>query len=87
MELAGIDVQREIAAEQARVVSEALKSAKIDIVGGEAEFFDKITTAITAGKAVDRAVDNSDTLALVEKAIERFTGGGKKKSESKGNGE
>ena len=81
VELAGIDVQRKIAAEQARVVGEALKSAKIDIVGGEAEFFDKITSAVTTGKSVDRAVDNSDTLGLVEKALEKFTG--KKKPESK----
>jgi hypothetical protein len=59
VELAGIDVQRQIAAEQAKVVGEALKSAKIDIVGGETEFFDRITSAITTGKTVDRIVDNS----------------------------
>ncbi|MEM9480772.1 MAG: flotillin family protein [Verrucomicrobiota bacterium] len=86
VEIAEIDVQKDIAAEQARVVGEALKSANIDIVGGEAEFFDKITTAVTAGKAVDRAVENSDTLALVEKALSKLTGS-KKKPAAKENGE
>ncbi len=65
VELAEIDVQRQIAAEQAKVVGEALKSAKIDIVGGESEFFDKITKAITNGKAVDRTIDNSRALSDV----------------------
>jgi len=62
VELAGIDAQRQIAAEQSHVVAEALKSAKIDIVGGETQFFDRITQAITTGKAVDRTVENSRTL-------------------------
>ncbi|MEM0896386.1 MAG: flotillin family protein [Verrucomicrobiota bacterium] len=86
VEIAEIDVQKDIAAEQARVVGEALKSANIDIVGGEAEFFDKITAAVTAGKAVDRAVENSDTLALVEKALTKLTGS-KKKPTGKDGGE
>jgi hypothetical protein len=65
VELAEIDVQRQIAAQQAKVVGEALKHSKIDIVGGESEFFDKITKAITTGKAVDRTVENSRTLTDV----------------------
>jgi hypothetical protein len=47
------------------VVGEALKHSKIDIVGGEAEFFDRITKAVTTGKSVDRAVDSSRTLTDV----------------------
>jgi len=62
IELAEIDVQRLIAAEQAVVVGEALKSANIDIVGGETEFFDRITNAITRGKTIERTVTNSETL-------------------------
>lgn len=65
VELAEIDVHRQIAAEQAKVVGEALKSAKIDIVGGETQFFDKITNAITSGKVVDRTIDNSRALSDV----------------------
>ncbi|MBK1834877.1 flotillin family protein [Roseibacillus ishigakijimensis] len=69
VELAEIDVQRQIAAEQAKVVGEALKSAKIDIVGGETEFFDRITRAITTGKVVDRVVDNSRVIDDVKETF------------------
>lgn len=66
VELAQIDVQAKIAAAQATVLGEAVKSAKIEIVGGEAQFFDRIANAISAGKAVDRAVANSTVLADVK---------------------
>lgn len=69
VELAQIDVQRQIAEQQAVVIGEALKHAKIDIVGGETEFFDRITRAITTGKAVDRAVDNSKVLGDVKETF------------------
>lgn len=62
VELAKIDIQRDIAAAQATVLAEALKAANIDIVGGEQQFFDRISQAITQGKYVDRLVDNSSTL-------------------------
>lgn len=65
VDLAQINVQRDIAAEQAKVVAEALRSAKIDIVGGDSQFFDKITQSITAGKAIDRTVNNSQTLTNI----------------------
>jgi hypothetical protein len=41
------------------VVGEALRSARIDIVGGDGTFFDQITTAVKGGKAIDRFVYNS----------------------------
>lgn len=69
IELAAIDVQRQIAEQQALVMGEALKTAKIDIVGGETEFFDKITGAITTGKAVDRTVANSQVLSDVKETF------------------
>ena len=69
VELAEIDVQRQIAEQQAIVVGEALKSAKIDIVGGETQFFDRITSAITTGKAIDRTVDNSRVLDDVKETF------------------
>ena len=69
VELAEIDVQRQIAAEQAKVVGEALKSANIDIVGGETEFFDRITNSITTGKVVDRIVDNSRVIGDVKETF------------------
>jgi flotillin len=66
IDLAAIDAQREIAEQQAGIIGQALKTAKIDIVGGETEFFDKITHAITSGKAVDRWVNNSKALTDVK---------------------
>jgi hypothetical protein len=69
VELAGIDVQRQIAEQQAVVVGAALKSARIDIVGGETEFFDRITRAITTGKVVDRTVGNSEVLEDVKETF------------------
>jgi len=56
----------EIAEAQATIVGEALKSATIDIVGGETTFFDKIVDSIKAGKSVDRWVGNSDVLSDVK---------------------
>jgi uncharacterized membrane protein YqiK len=62
IEIAGIDAQRDIADAQASIVGEALKTARIDIVGGETTFFDRIVDSVKAGKAVDRLVHNSETL-------------------------
>ena len=66
VELAAIHVQRDVAQANAQVVSEALKTAKIDIVGGENDFFEKIVRSIGTGKAVDRAVNNSATLTDIK---------------------
>lgn len=69
VELAQIDVQAKIAAAQADVLGEAVKSARIEIVGGETQFFDRIANAITTGKAVDRAVANSTVLSDVKETF------------------
>lgn len=69
IELAEIDVQRQIAEQQAVVIGEALKQAKIDIVGGESEFFNQITSAVTKGKVADRIVDNSKVLTDVKETF------------------
>ena len=69
IELAEIHVQKDIAEQQALILSEALKHAKIDIVGGDGQFFDKITGAITTGKSVDRMIENSKTLQDVKETF------------------
>jgi uncharacterized membrane protein YqiK len=69
IELAKIDIQKEIASSQAEVITEALKSAKIDIVGGETMFFDKIIGSITRGKSYDRLVDNSEVLSDIKETF------------------
>lgn len=59
VEIAAINAQRGIAESQAGVVGEALRAARIDIVGGDGEFFEQITSAVKGGKAIDRFVYNS----------------------------
>lgn len=59
VEIAAINAQKGIAESQAGVVGEALRAARIDIVGGDGAFFDQITSAVKGGKAIDRFVYNS----------------------------
>ena len=66
VDLAQINIQKDIADAQAEVISTALESAKIDIVGGETVFFDKIIGAISNGKSVERVLDNSETLSSLK---------------------
>lgn len=66
VELAAINVNRDIARAHSEVVGEALKTANIDIVGGENDFFEKIVRAVGNGKSVDRMVNNSDTLSDIK---------------------
>lgn len=69
IELAKITVQKDIAGSQAQVLGEALKQARIDIVGGDTQFFDKITGAIATGKSVDRLLENSDALTDIKETF------------------
>ena len=59
IEIAGINANKSIAESQALVIGEALKTAKIDIVGGDGEFFNQISAAVQGGKAIDRFVLSS----------------------------
>jgi len=69
VDLKQIDIQKDIAAEQAAVLGEALKSANIDIVGGDGQFFDQLVNAITKGKQVERFIDNSETVGRLSEAL------------------
>lgn len=69
IELAEINIQKEIADAQATVLSEALKAANIDIVGGESMFFDQIVGQITRAKGIDRLVKHSSNIKDVKDAI------------------
>ena len=69
IQLAHINVQKDIAREQAAVIAEALKSARIDIVGGDSTFFDKIVDSVTRGKSFDRMIDNSTALTDVKETL------------------
>ena len=69
IELQAIDTQRQIAEAQAEMIAEALKKANIDIVGGDNEFFQSIVKSVTAGKQVDRLVDESRVLTDVKRTF------------------
>ena len=69
VELAAINIQRDIAREQAEMIGAALGNARIDIVGGETKFFDSIVNSITSGKQVDRLVNNSSVLSDVKETF------------------
>ncbi len=66
IELARINISKDIAQAQAEVIQEGLKSANIDIVGGDDMFFDRIVDSITNGKAIDRTVGNSKVLGDIK---------------------
>ncbi|HVR35519.1 MAG TPA: hypothetical protein VMS21_06665, partial [Methylomirabilota bacterium] len=69
VELAEINVQRHIAEAHSGIVGEALKNSKIDIVGGENDFFEKIVRAVGHGKSVDRLVQSSGTLSDIKRTF------------------
>lgn len=69
IDLANINIQKDIADAQAQVLGDALKQAKIDIVGGETMFFDNIVSQISRGKGIDRLVQNSENIQQVKDSI------------------
>ena len=72
IELGAIDAQRQVAEAQAGMLADALQKAKIDIVGGDGEFFDKLVGAVGMGKSVDRFFDRSE---VASRAIEDYQNG------------
>lgn len=72
IEIAALNAQTSIAESQAVVMGEALKSAKIDIVGGDGQFFEQITAAVQGGKAIDRFVLSSQVATDIKNTF--FTG-------------
>lgn len=63
----GIDAQTSIAREQAEVLGTALANAKIDIVGGQGDYFDRFVGALAVGKGIDGVVNKSKTLQVAFK--------------------
>jgi uncharacterized membrane protein YqiK len=67
VQLASIDAGRLIAEAQAGILGEAMRHAKIDIVGGDGRFLETFFRSITVAKSVDEFVDRSDV-------VQAFTG-------------
>jgi hypothetical protein len=62
-----IDAQAAIAGEQAEVLGKAMANAKIDIVGGEGEYFERFVNALAVGKGIDGTINKSNTLQVALK--------------------
>jgi len=64
--MAKISIQKEIAEAQAMALSEAFKSSKINVVGGETMFYENIMNAVTRGRSFDSMINNSDALGQLK---------------------
>jgi uncharacterized membrane protein YqiK len=62
IQLANINVSKDIANAQAGVLGEAMKHANIDIVGGEMQFVNSILNSVQRGKSIDGLLNNSSHL-------------------------
>ncbi len=69
LQMAKINIQKEITHAQSEALAEAFKSSKINIVGGETMFYENIMKAITRGQAFDQMINSSDALTGVKKAL------------------
>ncbi|MET0465937.1 MAG: hypothetical protein ABW007_22440 [Chitinophagaceae bacterium] len=67
--LAQINIQKDIADAQAMVLGDALKSARIDIVGGETMFFQNIVNQISNAKGFDRLINESENATQIKTAL------------------
>lgn len=63
--LESIRTRKEIAEAQAKVLSQAFAHAKINIVGGDGQFFDKFVNAVTLGQSIDGVLDQSEAVRTV----------------------
>jgi uncharacterized membrane protein YqiK len=67
--LASIEAGKEIAKENADILAIALQKAHIDIVGGEAQFFDNFAKSLSIGKAIDGLASKS---GVIQAVLDRF---------------
>ena len=67
--MAAIAANKEIAKDQAEVLSAALSKAKIDIVGGEGDFFNSFAKSLSVGKAIEGVVGKSP---IVQDVLQRL---------------
>jgi uncharacterized membrane protein YqiK len=70
--MAGIAANKDIAKDQAEVLSAALSKAKIEIVGGEGDFFNSFAKSLSVGKAIEGVVGKSP---VVQDVLQRLLAG------------
>lgn len=81
--MAAIAANKDIAREQAEVLSTALAKANIDIVGGEGAFFDSFAKALSVGKAVEGVAGKSPIVQEVLQKLLSLQVGGKEAKPAK----
>lgn len=64
VEMARIGAGQAVAEAQTSVLGEAMRSADIDIVGGESSFFDKMINAVSLGKSIDKLAEGDTVRTL-----------------------
>ncbi len=62
VKLTHIEARRQIAEQQAIAMQKAFQTAKINIVGGDGDFFDRFINAVGVGQSLDAAIEQSSTL-------------------------
>ena len=65
IEMASIDANKHIADARAEILKQALATAKINIVGGDGQFFERFISAVSVGKSMDGFIDNSNSVQQV----------------------
>ncbi|HHQ2716923.1 TPA: hypothetical protein ACSPMB_002806 [Pseudomonas aeruginosa] len=69
--MAAIAANKDIAKDQAEVLAAAMSKAKIEIVGGEGDFFNSFAKSLSVGKAIEGVVGKSP---VVQDILGRFLG-------------
>ena len=65
IEMASIQANKDIADARAEILKQALATAKINIVGGDGQFFERFINAVSVGKSMDGFIDNSNSVQQV----------------------
>ena len=64
-----IKARLQVEQSKAQILGDALRNAKIDIVGGDGQFLDRVVNSIGLGKSIDSLVSESETAKAV---LDRF---------------
>lgn len=75
--MANIEANKHISTDQAKVIATALENANIDIVGGQGDYFDKLSKGLGAGNALSGFLEKSP---VVQSLLEKFLAGNEDKS-------
>ena len=68
VELESLHVRRDIAASQAEVLAKAMATAKINIVGGDGQFFDQFIKAVSLSHSIEATATSTETTRTLLKS-------------------